>query len=147
MTDPIYINGYSVACAQGADAAAVEAAVFADRPSPVSGLWPLISGLQVPVGKLAFDLADSLPGETRTNRLVSHLLAGIGEAAAAAISAHGPARVAVIVGSSTTGIDEATHQLGVWRREGRLRHRRSLRQRRAAAGHPGGEVLHLAHAP
>lgn len=120
MSDPIYINGYSVACAQGADAAAVEGAVFADRPLPVSGSWPLISGQHVPVGKLAFDLADSLPGETRTNRLMSHLLAGLGEAAPAAIAAHGPARVAVIVGSSTTGIDEATRHLGVWRSEGRL---------------------------
>jgi 3-oxoacyl-[acyl-carrier-protein] synthase-1 len=120
MTDPIYINGYAVACAQGANASAVELAVFADAPSPVSGLWPLITGQEVPVGRLSFDLPDSLPGVTRTNRLVSHLLADLEPAVSAAISTHGPGRVAVIVGSSTTGIDEATRHLGVWRSEGRL---------------------------
>ncbi len=121
MTDPIYINGYAIACAQGADAGAVEAAVFADQPAPVSGLWPLISGLEVPVGRLGFDLPANLPGVTRTNRLVSHLLDELAPHVAGAIEAYGAPRVAVIVGSSTTGIDEATQDLASLRLHGGFR--------------------------
>jgi 3-oxoacyl-[acyl-carrier-protein] synthase I len=118
MAPPIFINGFALACAQGVDSKAVARAIFSGNPRPVSGSWTLMGGRTVPAGALGFDLSADLPGETRTNRLAAHLLRELAPFAAAAIERCGPKRVAVLIGSSTSGIEEATGHLATRRRTG-----------------------------
>jgi 3-oxoacyl-[acyl-carrier-protein] synthase-1 len=108
MAARAFISDYSVACALGLSRAAVADALFAAEPQRIGGVAELSDGRPVPVGRLAEFAA---AGVTRTNRIVAHCFAPIAQKAAAAIARYGADRVAVVLGTSTSGIGEGTEAL------------------------------------
>jgi 3-oxoacyl-[acyl-carrier-protein] synthase-1 len=106
----ITIETYEAACALGDRAGSVSAALFDDAPLLVHDHETLIDGRSVPVGRVPFSL-DGYPGRTRTNRLLAHLYAGIADAVMDLRETVGPKRLAVVIGTSTTGIGEGGKSL------------------------------------
>jgi 3-oxoacyl-[acyl-carrier-protein] synthase-1 len=110
-----FVQSHAVACALGPDRRAVSDQLFSPAPAPVSGRWTLADGRQVPVGALPFDLPtiefnDRLV-RSRSNRLLSHTLADIAGPIAQAVSRYGAHRVGVVLGTSTSGVDEGGQAL------------------------------------
>ncbi|WP_130620033.1 beta-ketoacyl-[acyl-carrier-protein] synthase family protein [Dyella amyloliquefaciens] len=118
-----YLNALGVVCALGAGKAAVAEALFGGSDEgirPVSG-W--IPGREAPMGaaRAALPPVPAALASTRDNRNNRLLLAAALEIESdirAAIARFGHARVGVIIGTSTTGIDEATRGIGDYRRDG-----------------------------
>ena len=110
-----YIASHALACALGADKTQVATQLFSASPPTVSGRWTLADGREVPVGALPFSLGDGAltdqPTRSRTNRMLAHVLKDIGPAVAAAIERYGASRVGVVLGTSTSGVDESLHAL------------------------------------
>ncbi|RYF92582.1 MAG: beta-ketoacyl-ACP synthase [Caulobacteraceae bacterium] len=110
-----YVHSHAVACALGANRAEVAANLFSAAPPTVAGRWRLADGRDVPVGALPFELPSTDLGQqpirSRTNRMLGHVLKDIGPAVAAAIDRYGAARVGVVLGTSTSGVDESLHAL------------------------------------
>lgn len=105
-TDAIHINAFAVACALGYDNRAVAQKLFAASPAPVSDVAELLDGRIVPVGRLPFTLP-TVANETRTNRLIEHCYAQIADAVTDLREHFGPARLGVVMGTSTSGVSEA----------------------------------------
>jgi len=110
-----FVSSHAVACALGADKRAVAEALFSAAPSTVGGRWTLADGRQVPVGALGFELPpvdfkDRLI-RSRSNRLLAHTLADIDGPVALAVSRYGAHRVGVVLGTSTSGVDEGGQAL------------------------------------
>jgi len=104
------VHEVGVICALGSGAAALRAALAPERPAalPVhSPFWPAA----VPQGLVAEPLpsldAYPLPLRTRCNALLLACYRQIETAVRAAIARHGAARVAIVLGTSTSGIGEA----------------------------------------
>ncbi|ABS63118.1 Beta-ketoacyl synthase [Parvibaculum lavamentivorans DS-1] len=124
MNAPVYIAASSVANALGADWAQVSDALFAGDPSGLAQTETLSDGRTPPVGRLRFPLADLPPAlaewESRNNRLIHHCLLPLLPAIHEALSAYGPSRVGIVIGTSTSGIESWEHALarkmtgGVW---------------------------------
>ncbi|MBI1405483.1 MAG: beta-ketoacyl-ACP synthase [Caulobacter sp.] len=110
-----YVHSHAVACALGGSRDAVAAALFSAAPPTVSGRWRLADGREVPVGALEFDLPATVltdpVGRSRTNHLMAHTLKGIEGPVAEAISRYGAARVGIVLGTSTSGVEESTQAL------------------------------------
>ena len=110
-----YVHSHAVACALGVDRAEVAANLFSAAPPTVAGRWILADGREVPVGALPVSLGDGdladQPRRSRTNRMLAHALKDIGPAVAAAIDRYGAARVGVVLGTSTSGVDESLQAL------------------------------------
>ena len=115
MTRRAFVHSHAVACALGADRGEVAAKLFSAAPPTVAGRWRLADGREVPVGALPFDLGEgelsSLPRRSRTNRMLAHVLKDIGPAVAVAIDRYGAGRVGVVLGTSTSGVDESQKAL------------------------------------
>jgi 3-oxoacyl-[acyl-carrier-protein] synthase-1 len=118
-----YLNALGVVCPLGTGKAAVADALFAgadDGIRPESGWVP---DREVPLGAARAELP-AIPAPlaaTRDNRNNRLLLAAAMEIEAdirSAITRYGRARIGVIIGTSTTGIDEATQGIGGYRRDG-----------------------------
>jgi 3-oxoacyl-[acyl-carrier-protein] synthase-1 len=108
---PIYINDFSILCALGRGKAVGDAMASA-APPLVRGHARLIGGRETVTGELPAAALKVPPrGGTRTNELVVQLMDDIRPAIDAAINTYGARRVACILGTSTTGIDEATKAL------------------------------------
>ncbi len=110
-----FVHSHAVTCALGADRVEVATNLFSAAPPTVAGRWRLADGREVPVGALPFSLGEGDLGRqsmrSRTNRLLAHALKDIGPAVAAAIDRFGAARVGVVLGTSTSGVDESLHAL------------------------------------
>jgi 3-oxoacyl-[acyl-carrier-protein] synthase-1 len=111
MTQDIYIHEFAVACALGADADAVARNLLSPTPPTVRGSMALGDGRAVPAGVLPFELNEG-SSDSRSNRIADHCLKSLGPAIARRIEAKGPKRLAVIVGTSTSGVREAGAALG-----------------------------------
>lgn len=105
MSRGVFISDFSIACALGAGNEAVAAGLFARAPKVVRDTAELSDGRAVPVGRMAGDLGGDA-ADTRTNRIIAHCLAPLGQAIEAAKARYGADRVGVIVGTSTSGIGE-----------------------------------------
>ncbi|MGE5545923.1 MAG: beta-ketoacyl-ACP synthase [Solirubrobacterales bacterium] len=90
---PLFIPAMAVASCLGVGKAATVSRLFAGARVPL------------PVGAIPDPLPD-LDGESRNNRLLAALLAEIEAEARALVARFGPHRVAVVVGTSTSGIAE-----------------------------------------
>ena len=114
----VHIAAYSAACSLGATAAEIGDALFGATPPAVSGRARLISGREVPVGRLPFALAphEAIP-DSRSNRLLAHCLAPLLPILEHAIASVGARRVGIVLGSSTAGIDLATDAVVGLKRE------------------------------
>lgn len=125
MTEvPVYISGASAANGLGSDWEGVADALFAGDRSGLASTALLSDGREPPVGRLRREPA-SLPAglaewESRNNRLVHHCLVPLLPAIEAAAERYGAARLGVVIGTSTSGIESWETALprrvadGVW---------------------------------
>ncbi|HGM5044357.1 beta-ketoacyl-ACP synthase [Stenotrophomonas maltophilia] len=115
MSAPIYLNDLGVVCALGDGRAAVTSAMFADAPGGLTDNDSLLPGRTLALGEVRTPLPtlDDLPVALRgrNNALLDVALAQIAPAVAAAIARHGAERVAVVLGTSTSGIGESEQAL------------------------------------
>jgi 3-oxoacyl-[acyl-carrier-protein] synthase-1 len=115
-----YLNALGVICNLGVGKAAVAEALFAGDDSGIRPEQGWIPGHAPPLGSVRVALP-VIPANLRghpDNRL---LLAAAQEIKAdihVAIEHYGRARIGVVLGTSTTGIEEATHGIGAYRRDG-----------------------------
>lgn len=122
---PLFLPAMAIASCLGRGKAATAPALFAGaRHGLVEREGLLADGRSVPVGALAEPLP-ALPAafacwDSRNNRLLRVLAAEIADDIEATVRRCGPERVAVIIGTSTSGIAEgeaasrAYHQRGAW---------------------------------
>lgn len=108
---PVHLNQLGIVCALGCGPEAVAEALFAaDAPRGVAMSAAYTPGRELALGAVQDDLADLSayppPLCSRNNALLLTAFAQIREAAAAAIARFGAERVAVVVGTSTSGIGE-----------------------------------------
>lgn len=121
MSDaPVYLNELGIACALGQGAAAVREALLAgDRPHGVREDAALLPGRTLALGRFPGPLPslDDHPVclRGRNNALLRLAHDQIRPAVQAAIERHGASRVAVVVGTSTSGIGESEQALRHWR--------------------------------
>lgn len=121
----VYLQAMGLSCSLGADEATVRARLFAPdaRALPLSDSYT--PGRPLPIGRAAVEppvlAADTPPAfDGRTNALVAQTLPALRAAVESARERFGPARVAVVLGSSTAGVHEgeaaARHHLaaGGW---------------------------------
>lgn len=113
MSDaPVYLNDLGIVCALGCGQEAVADALFAaDAPRGVAVGDACSPGRPLALGMVQSALPEmsgyAPPLRSRNNALLLTAFAQIRAATAAAISRYGAARVAVVVGTSTSGIGEA----------------------------------------
>lgn len=109
----LYIHAYSLINALGRGKDEVSAALEAWRTrgaSPLDGeRWTLVDGRTSPVGRVLHPLpaVTHPPYDSRNNRLLLAALADIEGEVNAAIARVGPQRIALVLGTSTSGIGEA----------------------------------------
>lgn len=106
MIPNIYIHQIAVACALGADADAVQRNLLSPDPPAVGGRMSLPDGRTVPAGTLPFEIGGP-DRDSRCNLLADHCLNSLGPAIAQHIESVGPRRIAVVIGTSTSGVREA----------------------------------------
>lgn len=111
MTD-IYLNQLGMACALGADRDAVATALFAaDAPGGLVASDVASPGRTLAVGCVPGELPrlDELPTALRgrNNALLELALAPLRAEVAARVARHGADRVAVVLGTSTSGVGES----------------------------------------
>lgn len=117
-----YLNALGVICNLGAGKAAVAEALFGgdDTRLPATQGW--VPGQALPLGAVDMPLPDmpaQLAGrDNRNNRLLLAAAQEIETDIRAAITRYGAHRIGVIIGTSTTAIEEATHGVGAYQRDG-----------------------------
>ncbi|MEJ6005064.1 beta-ketoacyl-ACP synthase [Paucibacter sp. AS339] len=106
-----YLHQLGLVCALGCGQAEVRAALFGPAPSGVAELEGVLPGRRLHLGAVRADLPDlaGLPERhrSRNNALLLEALAQIRPAVDAAVARYGAERVAVILGTSTSGIGES----------------------------------------
>jgi 3-oxoacyl-[acyl-carrier-protein] synthase-1 len=118
-----YLNELGLICSLGSGKAAVAEALFAGDAGGIRATPGWVPGRALPLAAVRDELA-ALPAAlaaTRDNRNNRLLLAAAREIEApirAAVARYGSARVGVIIGTSTAGIDEACHGIGGYRQHG-----------------------------
>ncbi|CAN7335944.1 beta-ketoacyl-ACP synthase [Pseudoxanthomonas sp. LjRoot143] len=120
MSDaPVFLNHLGIVCALGTDVASVRTALFrADAPAGVAVDDTLVPGHALALGKVV----DTLPSldhhpvqlRGRNNALLRAAYMQIQDSVQQAIERYGPARVAIVVGTSTSGIGEAEQAMAHW---------------------------------
>lgn len=117
-----YFNALGIVCNLGMGKSHVAEALFAGhdggiRPTPgwISGHLPSLAqvGAELPAMPARMHHRDN-----RNNRLLLAAALEIEADIHAAIARYGSARIGVVLGTSTSGIEEATHSLGSYRRDG-----------------------------
>lgn len=124
MSSAVYLNDIGIVCALGQGADTVAQALFnADMPGGVAASDAFTPGRVLAVGQVPGSLPAlddvPVPLRTRNNALLRAAYAQLRPAVDAAIARHGAHRVAVIVGTSTSGIGEAEQSLPRYQRDGR----------------------------
>ncbi|WP_222910598.1 beta-ketoacyl-[acyl-carrier-protein] synthase family protein [Pseudomonas sp. DNDY-54] len=119
-----YLNALGVICALGRGKAEVARRLL-DGDSSGMQLYPRpVAGRQLPVGAVTGELPSlgdtPLRYATRNNQLLLAAMEEIGTELKAAIARFGSSRVGVVMGTSTTGIQEATQAITQLVREGQL---------------------------
>ncbi|MGB3394467.1 MAG: beta-ketoacyl-ACP synthase [Stenotrophomonas sp.] len=120
---PVYLNQLGIVCALGCGPDAVAGAMFAtDAPRGVVASDEYTPGRALALGVVRDELADVShyppPLRSRNNALLLTAFTQIREATAAAIARYGAERVAVVVGTSTSGIGETEAAMSSLRAEG-----------------------------
>ncbi|SFW34445.1 beta-ketoacyl-[acyl-carrier-protein] synthase family protein [Luteibacter sp. UNCMF366Tsu5.1] len=110
-----YLNALGIACSLGVGKAAVAEALFGAATHGLRSIEGWVPGRSLPLGEVGAALPPVPEGlahrDTRNNRLLLLAAQEIESDIRAAIARFGAARVAVVVGTSTTGIEEATAQI------------------------------------
>ncbi len=105
----VYINHFSVASRLGMNEQETFASLNSATPPTPDTKYPLIDGGSTMVASLPSEI--SCKNLTKTNAIAEHLLSQIAPAIENMNSMFSPERIAVIIGSSTTGIGEAIEEL------------------------------------
>lgn len=107
-----YLNALGVICALGRGKADVAAGLLAGDTSGMQPYPQAVAGRQLPVGAVQGELPrlpmPDLYYQTRNNRLLLAAALEIEPEIRAAIARHGAGRIGVVLGTSTTGIQEST---------------------------------------
>jgi 3-oxoacyl-[acyl-carrier-protein] synthase-1 len=119
----LFVQAYGVTCPLGRGKTAVGTALFAGRDDCLTARNDILPDRTVVVGAVT----DALPAvpdavsdlDCRNNRLMLAALEEIRDAVAAAVDRHGAGRIAVVCGTSTSGIAEGEAALAAYRRDGR----------------------------
>ncbi|MFY1826085.1 beta-ketoacyl-ACP synthase [Myxococcus fulvus] len=110
MTPPVFLNHLGVVCALGQGTDEVAQALFGDRPTGVAPS-PDFASRVLHVGHVTSPLASTdalpVPLRSRNNALLLTALAQVRPAVDEALRRYGPERVAVVLGTSTSGIGES----------------------------------------
>ncbi len=123
MSVPVYLQDMGIVCALGSGRRQVRDALFDDSaPGGLSLHDGCSPGRALMLGGVhgALPSMDDLPValRSRNNALLRVALAQVAPAVDAAIARHGPERVAVVLGTSTSGIGESEQAVSAWRRDG-----------------------------
>lgn len=119
-----YLNALGLNCALGMDTASVAAGLFAGSSAGLrreQGWLPGAPALVAPVpGELAPLPAALAEHDSRNNRLLLQAARQVEAPLRQAVRQYGAARVAVIIGTSTSGIDASREGFQAYLRDGRL---------------------------
>ena len=111
----VYLNEMGMVCALGQGRAAVAAALFAAQPGGLSDNDQILPGRTLALGQVQAGLPtlSELPVAMRgrNNALLDLALEEIAPAVAATVERYGAGRVAVVLGTSTSGIGESEDAL------------------------------------
>jgi 3-oxoacyl-[acyl-carrier-protein] synthase I len=117
-----YLNALGVICNLGAGKAAVADALFGGNDTRLPGTQGWVPGHALPLGTVDFPLpavpAELAGRDNRNNRLLLAAAQEIEGDIRAAIARYGQHRIGVVIGTSTTAIEEATHGVGAYQRDG-----------------------------
>jgi 3-oxoacyl-[acyl-carrier-protein] synthase-1 len=118
-----WLNELGVACALGVGKAAVAEALFAGDDSRIRPTGGWIPAREVPLAAVEDELPVLPPAlaasrGNRNNRLLYAAALEIEAPIRAAIARYGSERIGVVIGTSTTGIDEACQGIAAFRRDG-----------------------------
>ncbi|MDO9616582.1 MAG: beta-ketoacyl-[acyl-carrier-protein] synthase family protein [Pseudomonas sp.] len=121
---PVYLNALGLNCALGQGKQAVATALFAGDSSGMQAQTGWVAERALTVGAVPGDLPDlpELPGHppSRNNQLLLAAALEIEPELRAAISRFGAERIAVVLGTSTSGIEEASQSIATYLKEGEL---------------------------
>ncbi|HEX7815962.1 beta-ketoacyl-[acyl-carrier-protein] synthase family protein [Dyella sp.] len=117
-----YLNALGIVCNLGNGKAAVAEALFRGDDSRLPDTEDWVPGHALPMGRIDGELPP-LPDElavrdNRNNRLLLAAARQIEMDIRAAITRYGASRIGVVIGTSTTAIEEATVGVGAFQREG-----------------------------
>jgi 3-oxoacyl-[acyl-carrier-protein] synthase-1 len=143
MPPPVFLNQLGLVCALGSGKQEVARALFADTVSGVAS-HDGFADRPLHVGLVTAPLAaqDALPPSqhSRNNALLLTALAQVRPEVDAALARFGPARVAVVLGTSTSGIGESEKAMAGYVSTGELPSGFHLHQQEL-----GSPALALAH--
>ena len=125
MSAPVYLHGLGLVCALGADAASARQGLLrSDAPGGVAPTEACSPGRSLHLGVAAgnWQAGDDwpLPLRSRNNALLDGAIAGLRPTLACALEGVDPARIGVVIGSSTSGIAEGEAAVAALVREGRM---------------------------
>ncbi|AGC44612.1 3-oxoacyl-ACP synthase [Myxococcus stipitatus DSM 14675] len=110
MSPPVFLNDLGLVCALGVGRREVTQALFGDQPTGVASS-PDFADRPLHVGQVTAPLVSTdalpVPLRSRNNALLLTALEQIRPAVDEALRRHGPERVAVVLGTSTSGIGES----------------------------------------
>lgn len=120
MMHDIFLNELGLICALGKGQQDVRAALLAPEAASTIAALHLATGVEYPTAPVKAALADisglPLAQQSRNNALLLTALEQIREPVEAAIDRYGPSRVAVVLGTSTSGIGESERAFA-WRKQ------------------------------
>ena len=120
----VYLNAVGIINALGTDPAAVREGLLAGSTQGMRRREDLITGRALRAGTVEAPLPAMPSGfaayDSRNNRLLNAALKQIRLAVDAALSVHGPRRVGIVLGTSTSGIGEGERALAGLERDGRF---------------------------
>ena len=122
--EPVYLNHLGIVCALGDGHEHVRRELLAALPGGLTDSTSVLPGRSLKLGVVTSQLADishlPLALQSRNNALFATALGQIRPAVDAAIERYGRERVAVVVGTSTSGISEGQDAISHWHGNGAL---------------------------
>ncbi|RON98536.1 beta-ketoacyl-[acyl-carrier-protein] synthase II [Pseudomonas moraviensis] len=132
-----YLNALGVICALGRDKSEVARNLFAGDCSGMRREAGRVAERELPVaavhGELAAIPAEMIEHSSRNNQLLLEAALQIRDDIDRAIQTYGRARIGVVLGTSTSGIDEASRGLAHYIREQQFPHEYDYRQQELGA--------------
>jgi 3-oxoacyl-[acyl-carrier-protein] synthase-1 len=124
MANAVYLNEVGIVCALGVDVASARSGLFAQAPSGVRKSTAVLPSREFALGLVDGPLADCNvlppPLRSRNNALLLTALKQIRAGVDAALARYGAHRVAVVLGTSTSGIAEAEEAIAHHQNHGHL---------------------------
>ncbi|UVE18274.1 beta-ketoacyl-[acyl-carrier-protein] synthase family protein [Pseudomonas sp. LS44] len=121
---PSYLNALGILCALGNGKQAVADALLAGDTSGMQAQDGWVAGRQLIVGAVDAALpampAGFAAAQSRNNQLLLAAALQIEAPIREAIARYGAARIGVVLGTSTSGIHEASQSIATWQRDGQL---------------------------